>query len=74
MVKQTKSQRLREKARLDIKYSKQSTLDSSAGPKEGASKPVLDGQKKQIEIVEITTSTRSNNLNYVISNFSLIYQ
>jgi hypothetical protein len=63
VVKQTKSQRLREKARLDIKYSKQSTLDSPAEPKqEAAAEPVMAEQKKQIEITDLTTSTREDEL------------
>ncbi len=63
MGKSTKTQRLREKMRSDIKRSKQTTLGNSpeihnAGP------PKADApeQKKQIEITEISTSTREDEL------------
>jgi len=63
MVKQTKSQRLREKMRTDIKYSKQTTLGSQPeAPKAEPSKTVVQEQKKQIEITQIATSIREDEL------------
>jgi hypothetical protein len=63
MVRQTKSQRLREKMRSDIKYSKQTTLGSvQEVSKNEASKTQVPEQKKQIEITEITVSTREDEL------------
>src|SRR4030067_308032 len=63
MVKQTKSQRLREKMRTGIKYSKQTTLGSpTEGRKVGPSKARMEEIKKQIEITQITTSTREDEL------------
>ena len=62
-MKQTKSQRLREKMRSDIKYSKQTTLGSvQEVSKNEASKTQVPEQKKQIEITEITVSTREDEL------------
>jgi len=58
----TKSQRLREKMRSDIKYSKQTTLGSvQEVSKNEASKTRVPEQKKQIEITEITVSTREDD-------------
>jgi hypothetical protein len=63
MVKQTKSQRLREKMQTDIKYSRQTTLGSlPEAQKAAASKMVVPELKKQIEIIQITTSTREDEL------------
>ncbi len=47
----------------DIKYSKQTTLGSQPEPrKDGPSKTVVPEQKKQMEITQITTSTREDEL------------
>jgi hypothetical protein len=64
MVKQTKSQRLREKIRTDVKYSKQTTLGNlPEAPKAEPSKAVVMKElKKQIEITQITPSTREDEL------------
>ena len=63
MVKQTKSLRLREKMRSDIKYSKQTTLGSvQEASKNEAPKTTVPEQKKQIEITEITASTQEDEL------------
>lgn len=63
MVKQTKCQRLRQKMRTDIKYLKQTTLGSvQEARKTEASKTMVPEQKKQIEITEITISTREDEL------------
>jgi hypothetical protein len=63
MVKQTKSQRLREKMQTDIKYSKQTTLGSLPETRNDVpSKTVVPELKKQIEITQITTSTREDEL------------
>src|ERR1017187_4089608 len=63
MVKQTKSLRLREKMRSDIKYSKQTTLGSvQEASKNEASKTPVPEHKKHIEITEITASTREDEL------------
>lgn len=63
MVKQTKSQRLREKMSSDVKYSKQTTLGSvQKASKNESSKTPGPEQKKQIEITEITISTREDEL------------
>ena len=63
MGKSTKTQRLRERMREDIKRSKQTTLDNppEAREAEPAKEPGL-GQKKQIEITEISSSTREDEL------------
>jgi hypothetical protein len=63
MVKQTKSQRLREKMQIDIKHSKQTTLGSLPEARKVVplKKPAPE-QKRQIEIFEITTSTREEEL------------
>lgn len=63
MVKSTKTQRLREKMREDIKYSKQTTLGTlpeihGAEP----AKAAVPEHKKQIEITEISTNTREDEL------------
>jgi hypothetical protein len=63
MVKQTKSQHLREKMRTDIKYSKQTTLGNV--PKQHKAEPPnanMKELKKQIEITEIASSTREDEL------------
>jgi len=63
MVKSTKSQRLREKTRFDIKYSKQTTLDNP--PELQKKEPVKTIElvpKKQLEVTEISTSTREDEL------------
>lgn len=63
MVKSTKTQRLREKVRAEVKYSKQTTLNSlqETAKKELAitaeSKP-----NKQIEITQISTQPREDDL------------
>lgn len=60
MVKQSKSQRLRDKIRADIKHSKQTTLGSLPEPKKAESpKPVI---QRQIEIADVYTSTREDEL------------
>lgn len=63
MVKSTKSQRMREKIRADIKRSKQTTLGNML--EANKTEPAITaapGQKKQIEIAEIDTSTREDEL------------
>jgi len=67
MVKQTKSQRLREKMSSEIKYSKQTTLGRvQKVSKNEASKTPVPEHKKQIEITEITTSTREDELTLTV--------
>jgi len=68
MVKQTKSQRLREKVRIEAKNSKQTTLGSLPEAHKTETKNVIvPEQKKQIEITEITTSTREDELSLKIA-------
>ncbi|MCW4046657.1 MAG: hypothetical protein NWE99_03720 [Candidatus Bathyarchaeota archaeon] len=63
MVKPTKSQRLREKIRTDVKYSKQSTLgDLPKTHKVQPTNPVAPKPPKKIEITEVNTSTREDEL------------
>jgi hypothetical protein len=63
MVKSTKTQRLREKIRSDVKHSKQATLDTpSESHRARPAKTVVPEQKKQIEITEISTATREDEL------------
>jgi len=63
MVKSTKTQRLREKARAEIKYSKQTTLGNMPEThKMEPSKVSEHERKKQIEITQISTSTREDEL------------
>jgi len=58
MARSTKTQRLREKVQAEVRRSKQSTLlDSPEPPKAEAPR-----QKKQIEITEMTVSTREDEL------------
>ena len=57
-----KTQRLREKIRSEVKYSKQTTLGMQQEPqKEPAKESVLE-RKKQIEITEVCPSIRENEL------------
>jgi hypothetical protein len=63
MGKSTKTQRLREKIRADIKHQKQTTLGNP--PETHNSEPAKAAppqQKKQIEITSIDTSTREDEL------------
>lgn len=63
MVRSTKSQRMRDKIQTDIKRSKQTTLeDMLDGHKAEATPTVATKQKKQIEIAEICTSVREDEL------------
>ncbi len=63
MVKSTKSQRLREKMRTAVKYSNQSTLDDTPEThKPQPAKPATPKPPKKIEIAEVNTSTRENEL------------
>lgn len=63
MVKSTKTQRLREKMRADIKQSKQTTLGNKVETmKKEPSKVNLPERKKLIEITEISTSGREDEL------------
>ncbi len=67
MVKSSKTQRLRERMRADIKHSKQTTLGNLREvPKEEPTKTVVPEQKKQIEITEIATSTREDELAFKV--------
>jgi hypothetical protein len=63
MVKSTKTQRLREKVRADVTHSKQTTLgnptETCSIERTKAAEPL---QNKQIEIAEVTTSTREDAL------------
>ncbi len=63
MVKQTKYQRLHEKMQTDVKYSKQTTLGSlPEKQKPEPSKAVMKKVEKRIEIGEVSTSTREDEL------------
>jgi hypothetical protein len=63
MSKSTKIQRLREKARSEIKHSKQTTLGNPPEVhKKEPAETVVTEQKKQIEIAEISASTREDEL------------
>jgi hypothetical protein len=63
MVKSTKTERLREKIRMDIKYSKQKTLgDTPEMRKVQPTKPTAPKLQKKIEITEISTLTREDEL------------
>jgi hypothetical protein len=63
MVKSTKTQRLREKVRVEVKYSKQTTLGNLQETRkiEPSNAAELE-RKKQIEITEVSTSTREDEL------------
>jgi hypothetical protein len=68
MVRSTKTERLREKMRADIRRSKQSTLDSL--PKSRKDEPAKSSeprQKKQIEITQTATSTREDELVFAVA-------
>jgi hypothetical protein len=63
MVRSTKTERLREKIRADIRRSKQSTLDNlPEARKAKPAKAAVSEQKKQIEITEISIATRDDEL------------
>jgi hypothetical protein len=63
MVKSTKTQRLREKMRSDVKHSKQATLDTPQEQhKAKPAKTTVPEQKKQIEITKIDTTTLEDEL------------
>jgi hypothetical protein len=66
--KSIKTQRLREKARSDVKYSKQTTFSSLPEPKkEDQQKAAESKPKKQIEITEISASTREDELAFKVA-------
>ena len=59
----TKTQRLRDRVRAEVKNSKQTTLgDLSEEPKAKPTNATAPAPKKQIEITEISTSTREDEL------------
>jgi len=63
MVKPTKTQRIREKIRADVKYSKQTTLENQPeAHKTEPAKKTAPTQQKQIEITQINTTTREDEL------------
>ena len=63
MVKSTKSQRLKEKMRIDIKHSGQTTLGNlPEAHKTEPARAFVPEQKKQIEITQLSTSTREDEL------------
>jgi hypothetical protein len=63
MVRSTKSQRLREKIRADVKHSKQATLGTLPETRKAEpTKAAVPEQKKQIQITEIGTTTREDEL------------
>jgi hypothetical protein len=63
MGKSTKNQRLRQKTLSDINHSKQTTLNNLPETQNNTpTKLVVPEQKKQIEITEINTSTREDEL------------
>jgi hypothetical protein len=63
MGKSTKNQRLRQKTLSDISHSKQTTLNNLPEPQNNTpTRLVVLEQKKQIEITEINTSTREDEL------------
>jgi hypothetical protein len=72
MVKQSKSQRLREKMQTDVKYSKQTTLGGASEKSKAESvKAVMKKIEKCIEIGEISTSAREDELVLKVT-FSLV--
>jgi hypothetical protein len=63
MGKSTKSQRLRERMRAEVKHSKQATLGNQPElQKQEPAKPVVQEPKKQIELTEISSSIREDEL------------
>jgi hypothetical protein len=63
MVRSTKTQRLREKIRADVKHSKQTTLGTRPElHRTQPAKAAVPEQKKQIEITDISTTTREDEL------------
>jgi hypothetical protein len=63
MVRSTKAQRLREKMRADVRHSKQATLGNPPEPpKAKHAQAAVPKQKKQIEITEISTAVREDEL------------
>ncbi len=63
MGKSTKTQRLRERMRADVKHSKQTTLGSlPEAQKEEPAKTELPQPEKKIEITEINASAREDEL------------
>ena len=63
MVKSTKTLRLRERMRADIKHSKQTTLGNLPEHHiDESAKAAVPEQRKHIEIMDISTSTREDEL------------
>jgi len=62
MSKSIKTQRLREKMRAAVKQSKQATLDNLPETPKKAAKAAVPEQKKQIEITEIGSVTKEDEL------------
>ena len=63
MVRSTKTQRLREKMRADVRHSKQTTLGTIPQiHKAQPAKSAVPEKKKQIEITEISANTREDEL------------
>ncbi len=62
MGKSTKNQRLRQKTLSDISHSKQTTLNNRPETQNNNHTKLVPEQKKQIEITEINTSTREDEL------------
>ena len=63
MVKSTKTERIRERMRGDIKSSKQFTLNSVPEPQKAEkTKAATPEQKKQIEVTEMSSSTLEDEL------------
>jgi hypothetical protein len=58
---------MREKMRADVKHSKQSTFDNVSEPKSEPAKVITTESRKQIEIAEITASTREDGLAFRVS-------
>ena len=72
MGKSTKTQHLREKMRKVAKQTKQTTLDSlSLLPKKKLDEKTVARQTKQIEITDVTTTSREDELVLIVS-FKLI--
>jgi hypothetical protein len=63
LVKSSKNQRLRDKVRTEVRYTKQTLLGSQAeGGKAKPTNAALPERKKQIEITDFCTSTREDEL------------
>ncbi len=71
-MKSSKNQRLRQRVSADVKHFKQATLDGTPQPsKEKHADAIDQAPKKTIEIVDVATCTREDELEFKVA-FKLV--